>query len=431
MQKRKFLITFVAILVISLIGLSATCLAPGEAPTLELEIYDGPDYSESDDMCYYRVEAVATGMPEPEIKFDDDNNVNPLGSGRVEVGAEVGDTYTLTATATNSAGTATVSIILVGECGEEDADADAAVDADADEEVADEEAEEEVADEEAADDEEVAEEEAPEEEEPEEEKEAPTISIEIYEGPTLEGSICYYRIEATVTGSPSPTVSFNKDDSGGAFGTKKAQVNLNNPGDTYSLTATATNSEGTASATMDISWGCAPPEPEITEVDVPVFLPTEGGYIEWGGAITQPHNSIFAGDSTANKICRGFMSYDITGLAGATITDATMTFTPEQVWGDPTFLGSLWVDAIYWGPGALVMADFNITPYIAIESFNSPNITLTNTKLKTELQKAINDGKSRFQIRIRFTTLATDSDNQWDGWDYLMNDIILHVSYTS
>ncbi len=419
MQRRKFSIIFVILMIIPLIGLSAQCGFGGEAPTLEMEIYDGPDYSESDNMCYYRVEATATGMPDPEIEFGEDDNVDPLGSGRVEVGVEPGESYTLTATATNSAGTATVSIVLVGECSEAATDEEETADDEADEEeTADEEAEEEVVEEEAAD----------EEEEPDTEKEAPTISLAIYEGPTLGGSICYYRVKATVTGSPNPTISFSKDDSGGAWGTKKVQVNLNDPGDTYTLTATATNSEGSATDSITLSWGCGP---EVTEVDVPVFLPTEGGYIEWNGTIKQPHDSMFAGDSTANKICRGFMSYDITGLAGATITDATMTFAPEQVWGDPTFLGSLWVDVVHWGPGPLVMADFNITPYIAIESFNSPNITLTNTKLKTELQKAINDGKSRFQIRIRFTTSATDSDNQWDGWDYLMNDVILHVSYTS
>ncbi len=88
-----------------------------EAPTIELEIYDGPDYSEPDNICYYRVEAIATGIPAPEIVFDDDNNVNLIGSGRVEVGIEVGDSYTLTATAKNSAGTAAVSIELVGDCG--------------------------------------------------------------------------------------------------------------------------------------------------------------------------------------------------------------------------------------------------------------------------------------------------------------------------
>jgi hypothetical protein len=118
LKKRKLSICFSAILAISLIGLTAACLAPGEAPTIELEIYDGPDYSESDNMCYYRVEATATGMPEPEIEFDGDDNINPLGSRRVEVGVEIGDTYTLTAAAKNITGSATASIMLAGKCGE-------------------------------------------------------------------------------------------------------------------------------------------------------------------------------------------------------------------------------------------------------------------------------------------------------------------------
>jgi hypothetical protein len=125
------------------------------------------------------------------------------------------------------------------------------------------------------------------------------------------------------------------------------------------------------------------------------------------------------------------MSFDISGLSGKTIQDASLSMTPEQVWGDPTFLGSLWIDSVDWGSGALAMADFNITPYTAIQSFNNPEITCTNTKLKTEIQKAINDGKTRFRIRIRFTTPGTDSDHQWDGWDYLIEDVVLRVTYTS
>ncbi|MCD4669096.1 MAG: hypothetical protein K8S14_01480 [Actinomycetia bacterium] len=50
MQRRKFSIIFVILMIIPLIGLSAQCGFGGEAPTLEMEIYDGPDYSESDNM---------------------------------------------------------------------------------------------------------------------------------------------------------------------------------------------------------------------------------------------------------------------------------------------------------------------------------------------------------------------------------------------
>ena len=58
-----------------------------------------------------------------------------------------------------------------------------------------------------------------------------SIELEIYEGPLFSEAtnICYYRIEAIVTGDPEPVIEFNKDDSNGAWGPKKVQVNINDP----------------------------------------------------------------------------------------------------------------------------------------------------------------------------------------------------------
>jgi|GEM_PF-2506617 len=66
MQKRKIFIILAILILIPLISLSAQCGIgiTGQVPTIELDIYEGPDYSKSDDMCYYRVEAVVTGMPD-------------------------------------------------------------------------------------------------------------------------------------------------------------------------------------------------------------------------------------------------------------------------------------------------------------------------------------------------------------------------------
>ncbi len=123
---------------------------------------------------------------------------------------------------------------------------------------------------EETEEEKTGEEEAETEEEDEEEtgEEAPTIILKIYEGPVYSpaDSICYYRIKATVTGNPSPTVEWSKDDSSGAWGTKKAQVNLNNPSETYTLIATATNSEGSDTDSLELSWGCENINPEITGI---------------------------------------------------------------------------------------------------------------------------------------------------------------------
>lgn len=416
MRKRKLFIVLAIITSVFMVSVSAQCGVKTEAPVVELQIYDGPDYSESDNMCYYRVEAVSSGMPEPEIEFSAEDNVNLLGSDKVEVGVEIDDAYTLVVTASNLAGTATASITLSGECKKEE---EAAEEEEAEEEAAEEEKAEEEAEEEAGEEAEEAEEEI--------EAVAPTITLEIYEGPTPADGICFYRVKAVVTGSPSPAVNWSKDDSGSAWGTRKAQVNLYDPDETYTLTATATNSAGTASASVNLSWGC--PEP-LTETDVPV-ISTGGGYIVWGASVSYPHDSIFAGDSITDDICRGYMGFDISGLDDVTIEEASISMSPEQVWGDPSFLGSLWIDVVDWGTDPLLMADFNITPYVAIQSFTDPDITCTDSKLKSELQKAINDGKSKFRIRIRFTTPATDSDHQWDGWDYLIDEVVLHVAYTS
>jgi len=103
------------------------------------------------------------------------------------------------------------------------------------------------------------------EEEVEETAAAPTITLEIYEGPESAGNICYYRIKANVSGVPAPEVEWSRDDSNGAWGQHKAQVNINNPGNTYTLTAKATNLSGTATDSLELSWGCNR-SPVISEI---------------------------------------------------------------------------------------------------------------------------------------------------------------------
>ena len=102
----------------------------------------------------------------------------------------------------------------------------------------------------------------------------PTIKLEIYEGPTYSAGddICYYRVKATVTGNPAPTVKFSKDDSSGAWGSKKVQVNIHR-GQPYTLTATAKNSAGEANASINLTWGCGEEnrDPVINDI---TFLPS-------------------------------------------------------------------------------------------------------------------------------------------------------------
>ena len=369
----------------------------------------------------------------------------------------------------------------------------------------------------------------------------PTIRLKIYEGPLYSASddTCYYKVKAVVTGKPAPTIQFSKDDSEGLLGSGMAQINLKRNMKTYTLTATAANSQGTVMDSITLNWGCnaspaisevklssdivyvdkqyeltvkasdadgdkltykwtvgggaltadnletvkwntpsksdnyevkvvvrdgrggsssesisvyvgnvevavttqppsttAPPEtsppttttsPQQTSLDLPKKT-SEGGYLEYGGE-TFAGGNIYAGDSANNKPCVGFISFDIAGIAGKTIASATLSLGSASVQGDPlVYLDAFWINVVEWGAEPIIQNDFNL-PGIAIQSFNSPNITCTAEKLKSELQKAINSGKSRFQLRVHFSGPYTDNDGARDGWEYAQSSVNLNVKY--
>ncbi len=102
-----------------------------------------------------------------------------------------------------------------------------------------------------------------------EENEAPTIKLEISNGPVYseEDQVCYYEIEAIAKGSPEPEIEFILDDNVSLLAADKAKVVLNDSNDTYVLEANATNSEGTTTASINLSWGCKE-EATVEEIDL-------------------------------------------------------------------------------------------------------------------------------------------------------------------
>ena len=367
-----------------------------------------------------------------------------------------------------------------------------------------------------------------------EEKKTPTIKLEIYEGPTYSPSdnTCYYQIKATVTGNPYPTVKFSKDDSLGSLGHEKIQININSIDQTYTITAVATNSEGSATDSITLSWDCKKlnNNPEITEIIIPDTLFTgqqydisvtavdpdddiltyewnvsgglisdnqaaniqwttpdsagsytieikvtdgrggeairsetalvsqaeqppqdnnqdpqppqpqninlskvtlEGGFIEYSGE-TANGSYLFAGDSNNNKPCRGFISFDITGVSGAIINSAAFKLNITEQIGSPSFYSTFSINVLNWGTNPITQSIFYQAgePMQSFDSSGDGNITYTAEKLKEELQNAANNGKSRFQIRIHFTGDASNYNNAQDGWKYDQNNINLSIEYT-
>ncbi|MBU4292788.1 MAG: hypothetical protein KJ770_01880 [Actinobacteria bacterium] len=370
-------------------------------PTIRLKIYEGPLYSASDDTCYYKVKAVVTGRPAPTIKFSKDDSEGLLGSGMAQINLKRNmKTYTLTATASNSQGTVMDSITLNWGCNSN-----------------------------------------------------PAIS-EV----KLSSDIVYvdkqYELTVKASDSDGDKLTYKWTVSGGALIADNLEtVKWNTPSksDNYEVKVVVQDSKGASSSksipvyvgSVEVAQTTQPPQtspsttappttspptsPQQTSLDLPKKT-NEGGYLEYGGE-TFAGGNIYAGDSANNKPCVGFISFNIASIAGKTIEAATLTLGSAAVQGDPLeYLDAFWINVVEWGAEPIIQSDF-ILQGIAIQSFNSSNITCTAEKLKSELQKAINNGKSRFQIRVHFSGPWTDTDGSRDGWEYAQTSVNLNVKY--
>jgi hypothetical protein len=88
-------------------GTTATTITgePQAPEIVELDIFMGPEYHEESGFCFYRIEAIVTGNPVPDIFFSRDDSDGAWGDNICQVNIEdPSDTYTLTVTATNSEG---------------------------------------------------------------------------------------------------------------------------------------------------------------------------------------------------------------------------------------------------------------------------------------------------------------------------------------
>lgn len=370
-------------------------------PTIKLQIYEGPKYSESEDACYYMVKAVVTGDPKPSVMFSKDDSGSTAGPDSARVNLKRGTkTYTLTATATNEHGTVMDSMTLVWGCNMPPSIAQIKLSSDV------------------------------------------IYVLQQYDLTVIagdpDGDALTYKW--TVTGG-----TLNSDNASSVKWTTPQ-----NPGD-YEIKVEVSDSKGAKTAkTIAVYVGSekapettAPPQttaPPTTEPPPPTATDPqyqtvnvskktdEGGYVEDGGQ-TYAGANVYAGDSAGNKPCMGFISFDIGALAGKTIQSVKLTLSGATVYGSPLeYCDALWINVVSWGARPIQQSDFNL-PGTAVQSFANPSITCTADKLKTELQKAINEGKPRFQVRIHFSGPETDNDNARDGWEYLTQNISLSVTY--
>ncbi len=257
--------------------------------------------------------------------------------------------------------------------------------------------------------------------------EAPTIKLQICEGPTYSQAddICYYRIEAIITGSPAPTVTFSKDDSNGSFGSKKVQVNLTKSNQSYTLTAKAKNSAGESSASLDLKWGCSQPQPIEKTVE---FHPSISGTVGPNGYCDTTFMAI--GDSLFNTDWRGRFAFDVSSLAGKEIKDAKLFLKYTSAGGGGAFKGDIVLNYNDFLPG-LTASDYNSLAYASVcppLKYPINDIVVTDNTLKNKVKERADSGKE-LQFGIGFTNVGSDNDGEAEGMVYYKENITLTVTY--
>jgi len=351
-------------------------------PTIKLEVYEGPLYSKADDVCYYRIKVSVTGEPYPEIKFSKDDSLGSLGPDKVQVNLKRDSkTYILTATASNSEGKVSDTVTLIWNCNR-----------------------------------------------------APDIKGILLSSDTLYvGKQYEVSVDAVDLDGDELSYAWSVT-SGSVVDSTINPVKWNTPNTTgdYKISVAVDDGKGNTSETsvpVYIGEVTVVVEQHSTSLNLP-RKEGEGGYIEFGGG-TYAGGNIYAGDTGNNKPCSGFISFDISGLSGSTVESASLIFSDVTVLGDPLFspYRMLNINVLDWGAEPITQNDFKLVG-IFVASYDSPNITCNVSKLKEELQKAINGGKSRFQIRIHFSGPYTDYDSQDDGWRYSQSNINLNVTVT-
>lgn len=277
--------------------------------------------------------------------------------------------------------------------------------------------------------------------------EAPTIELNVYMGPEYNAAddVCFYRIEAIVTGNPMPTeADFSKDDSNKAWGLLRAQVNLTRAEPDYTLTASVTTSSGTAEDSIDLSWDCdgeepgPEPEPEVAEEEISIDADTtKCGFISEGAE--SPVSMIwhiYVGDNLVDRFIKAYMTFSLShfnDMEDVTITEVEIRIPEVDYENEPWNAGSeLWVRAVEYGDTLEYPDDFEIGGEI-VKVFSTSdtidNLSFSTEELKNELQGALSEDKESFQLE--FSLIGKSDNEDADYYHINASSAEMYVKYVS
>ena len=143
---------------------------------------------------------------------------------------------------------------------------------------------------------------------------------------------------------------------------------------------------------------------------------------------TDMHPELIVGDDVHDKARQAFLSFDISGIPTfSTIKWASLDLTGTKS-GEP-FAGLGLLNVYNDQYGDLGSEDFTGGPTeldIRAFSLDCPPTgpSTTSPRMISELQKRLNAGEPRFQIRLQFEK-QTDLDSEWDFWELTNPELVI------
>lgn len=197
------------------------------------------------------------------------------------------------------------------------------------------------------------------------------------------------------------------------------------PSTTTTYTLTATNDAGSVTATAQVMVTTESEEETEAETEAEAEAETvseytetlysiaeEDGSVREGGGGLATHD-LLVGDDITNRARQCFLSFDISEIpSGATITSASLDVKVEAKIGMPfAHLGSLRVYNDQYG--SLGDSDFTSGfPSGQIYTYHRlPTGPFSSDELIDKLQDRVDDGDSRFQVRMQFEEYSDNNEN--------------------
>jgi len=154
------------------------------------------------------------------------------------------------------------------------------------------------------------------------------------------------------------------------------------------------------------------PAPSTTTITLSATGGSEGGTVyEPAAGLAPVQGTILAGDIAANFLARGYMSFDISALSGKTITIATLNLNSCSSLNDPyNDLSGIWVGELQYGL-PLDQTDYDLGGTGVVKLTSDPASVID---VKSFVQTRVNEGRSRFQIRLHPAAGSSDGDGASD-----------------